>query len=193
MRKFNLLLFRLKCLGWLPVYFSLLFSNNLKIIIYEMHLWQNILTVKKFNFDVLSFIHLMAELEEFRSLVALRSQFPIPFKQKIYFYTKNDNIGKGFIIHHGYSTVIFAEKMGNYCQVWQNVTIGRNGRSRGPRIGNNVKIHAHSIVIGDIDIGDNVIIGAGSVVTKSIPSNCTIVGNPARIIKINGKKVNIKL
>ena len=40
----------------------------------------------------------------------------------------------------------------------------------------------HSVVIGNIKIRDNCVIGAGAVVTKSVPSNCTVVGNPMRII-----------
>lgn len=52
-----------------------------------------------------------------------------------------------------------------------------------PIIGNNVKIYANSLILGGITIGDNVIIGAASVVLKSVPDNCTVVGNPARIVK----------
>lgn len=48
-------------------------------------------------------------------------------------------------------------------------------------------------VIGNINIGNNVTIGAGSVVIKSIPDNCVVVGNPARIVKKNGEKVSIPL
>ncbi len=67
-----------------------------------------------------------------------------------------------------------------------SVTIGHKKLSDGtlsacPRIGNNVDIGANVVIIGDIEIGDNVIIGAGSVVVKSIPADCTVVGNPARI------------
>ena len=44
---------------------------------------------------------------------------------------------------------------------------------------------ANSVVFGNIKIGNNVTIGAGSVVTKDIPDNCVVAGNPARIIKRN--------
>ena len=50
----------------------------------------------------------------------------------------------------------------------------------------NVSINANSVVIGKITIGDNVVVGAGSVVTKSVPDNCVVVGNPAFILKENG-------
>ena len=60
-------------------------------------------------------------------------------------------------------------------------------------VGDNVIIYCGAIVLGDIHIGNNSIIGAGAVVTKDIPANCVVVGNPAGIIKRDGKKVNIHL
>lgn len=50
------------------------------------------------------------------------------------------------------------------------------------KIGNNVFIGANSIILPGVNIGDNSIIGAGSVVTKNIPENVVVAGNPARII-----------
>lgn len=52
-----------------------------------------------------------------------------------------------------------------------------------PTIGNNVTLGASVIIIGDIHIGNNVIVGAGTVITKDVPDNCTVVGNPMRILK----------
>ena len=97
-----------------------------------------------------------------------------------------NEIGSGLVIYHGNSSVIFAEKLGENCSIYQQVTLGRgkvnNGRDI-PIIGNNVSIYAGAIIIGGITIGDNVSIGAGTVITKDIPDNCTVVGNPFRIIK----------
>ena len=50
-------------------------------------------------------------------------------------------------------------------------------------IGNNVTIYTGAIVVGGIHIGNNVKIGAGAVVVKDVPNNCTVVGNPMRIIR----------
>lgn len=47
-----------------------------------------------------------------------------------------------------------------------------------------------AIVVGDIKIGNNVTIGAGTVLTKSVPDNCVVCGNPARVVKENGIRVN---
>lgn len=107
-------------------------------------------------------------------------------------------IAGGLCIFHGQGTVIGCHKAGKNLQVWQNVTIGRNPKTEvggidTPTIGNNVKIYTNSVVIGNIIIGDNVSIGAGSVVLKSIPPDCTVVGNPAYIVRRNGIRVNEKL
>lgn len=83
---------------------------------------------------------------------------------------------------HGFSTIVNCSEMGDNCLVSQNVTIGW-GKGGTPKIGNNVEVYAGAIICGGISIGDKVKIGAGAVVTKDIPSNCTVVGNPARIIK----------
>lgn len=56
-----------------------------------------------------------------------------------------------------------------------------------PKIGNNVYIAAGSRIIGNVTIGDDVVIGANSVVTKNVPSNCIVAGIPAKIIKTDIK------
>ncbi|MDD4027439.1 MAG: serine acetyltransferase [Candidatus Shapirobacteria bacterium] len=97
-------------------------------------------------------------------------------------------IGKNFKIGYGGLGVVIHSntKIGNNCLIAQNVTIGKNfGDLLVPVIGNDVYIGAGSVVFGEIVIGDNVIIGSNSVVNKNIPNNCTVVGNPMRIIKYN--------
>lgn len=49
----------------------------------------------------------------------------------------------------------------------------------------NVTVGANAVIIGNITIGNNVIVGAGSVVVKDVPDNAIVAGNPARIIKFN--------
>lgn len=93
--------------------------------------------------------------------------------------------GPGFVCIHPFATVVNAKSIGKNFTVRNNVTVGNNARNKRPTIGNNVWINANAVVIGDITLGDNVIVGAGSVVTKSIPANSVVVGNPARIIREN--------
>jgi len=98
------------------------------------------------------------------------------------------HIGKGLKLYHGHGLVVnFSTVMGNYCTLRQSTTIGNKGwigdDDDSPIIGNWVDIGANVCIIGNIRIEDHVLIGAGSVVTKSIPSGAVVVGNPARIIK----------
>ena len=97
------------------------------------------------------------------------------------------NLKGVFLCHNGFGIVINSKAVigeGTYIQ--HGVTIGARDDIRNPnapRIGQNCYIGAKATVIGDITIGDNVKIGANAVVCKDIPSNCTVVGVPARIIK----------
>ena len=97
-------------------------------------------------------------------------------------------IGKGLSLYHGQALVVNKSTViGAHCVLRNSTTIGHKKLADGsfsgcPRIGNHVDIGANVCIIGDIIIGDNVIIGAGSVVTKDVPSNCTVVGNPARVL-----------
>lgn len=97
----------------------------------------------------------------------------------------NTAVGPGLRIYHGQALVVHKHvRIGQHCVLRQSTTIGNSGRgSTCPVIGNNVDIGANVCIIGPVHIGDNVVIGAGSVITKSIPAGCTVVGNPARIIR----------
>ena len=103
-------------------------------------------------------------------------------------------IGKGLSLYHGHALVLNQGViMGENCTLRNSTTIGHKKLADGsfskcPRIGNNVDIGANVCIIGDITIGDNVVIGAGAVVTKNIPSDCVVVGNPARILEKKEEK-----
>lgn len=103
----------------------------------------------------------------------------IPYQAHIGVGTKFGYGGMGVVIHQ--NSII-----GDYCIVSQQVTIGGgNNQYPGvPKIGNNVYIAKGAIVIGGIEIGDNVTIGANAVVTKPVPSNAVVAGVPAKILRI---------
>lgn len=96
--------------------------------------------------------------------------------------------GPGLRINHfGLLIVNTKCKIGANCDIHQGVNIGTNFTPNSvPKIGNNVWIGPGVKMCGNITIGDNVVIGAGAVVTKSFPSNVTIAGVPAKIIKEEG-------
>ncbi len=77
-------------------------------------------------------------------------------------------------------------KIGDHVIIGTNVlTGGRSNKEGNPIIGNNVYIATGAKVLGDITVGDNVIIGANAVVIHDVPSNCSVGGVPAKILKEN--------
>jgi len=95
-------------------------------------------------------------------------------------------IGKGVFIDHGMGVVIGETAIvGDYTLIYQGVTLGGTGKETGkrhPTLGNNVIVGAGAKVLGNIEIGDNVRIGAASVVLRHVPTDCTAVGVPGRVI-----------
>ncbi len=103
-------------------------------------------------------------------------------------------IGRGVFIDHGMGVVIGETAIvGDYALIYQGVTLGGTGKESGkrhPTLGENVVVGAGAKVLGNIEIGNNVRIGAGSVVLRDVPSDCTVVGVPGRIIYRSGVRVN---
>ncbi|WP_055435380.1 DapH/DapD/GlmU-related protein [Lacinutrix algicola] len=102
------------------------------------------------------------------------------------------SIGKRFYIGHFGNIIINSNvKIGDDCNISQGVTIGVSGRGdkRGvPTIGNNVYIGVNAVIAGPIIIGDNCVIAANSLVTKSIARNAVVVGVPGKIVNYNSSK-----
>ncbi len=102
-------------------------------------------------------------------------------------------IGEGFFIDHGAGVVIGeTAEIGDNVTLYQGVTLGGTGKEKGkrhPTVGNNVVISTGAKVLGSFKVGDNVKIGAGSVVLKEVPSDSTVVGVPGRVVKREGTGV----
>lgn len=103
-------------------------------------------------------------------------------------------IGRRVFIDHGMGVVIGeTAEVGDNVTIYQGSTLGGTGKEKGkrhPTIGNNVVISSGAKVLGPFTVGDNSKIGAGSVVLKEVPPNCTVVGVPGRIVVKDDKKVN---
>lgn len=116
-------------------------------------------------------------------LIVIQRQFGIQISDETI-------IGKGFYISHFGTIVVSAYAViGNNVNISQGVTIGY--ANRGPRkgaavIGNEVYIGPGAKIVGKVQIGNNVAIGANAVVTHDIPDNAVVGGVPAKIISYGG-------
>jgi serine O-acetyltransferase len=104
-------------------------------------------------------------------------------------------IGRRLFIDHGMGVVIGETSViGDDVTLYQGVTLGGTGKEkskRHPTIGNGVVIGAGARVLGNIRVGDNSRVGAGSVVLRDVPDNATIVGVPGHIVLRSGQRVII--
>jgi serine O-acetyltransferase len=104
-------------------------------------------------------------------------------------------IGRRLFIDHGMSVVIGETAIvGDDVTLYQGVTLGGTGKEGGrrhPTIGNHVVVGDGAKILGNITVGNNCRIGAGSVVLRSVPEDSTVVGVPGHIIFREGKRVVI--
>jgi len=95
-------------------------------------------------------------------------------------------IAPGFFIDHGMGVVIGeTAEIGNNVTLYQGVTLGGTGVEKGkrhPTLCDNVVVGAGAKLLGNIRVGENTRVGAGSVVVNSVPANCTVVGVPAEVV-----------
>lgn len=92
-------------------------------------------------------------------------------------------IGGGLIVQHGYATIIAPRKIGKKCWVNQGVTIGYTNDDDCPTLGDNVTVYAGAKILGDVHVGNNVVVAANAVVVKDVEDNCVVGGVPAKVIK----------
>jgi len=146
---------------------------------------------------VRQFVRYFVRMDEIRNVFYYRVPFARIFsvlaKPKNTLYISTADIGSGLFIQHGFATIIMAKSIGKNCWINQQVTIGYTDRTSAPVIGDGVTIYAGAKVLGNITVGDNVTIGANAVVVKSVPSNCTVAGVPAYIIRKDGVSLRERL
>lgn len=173
-------------------------SKNKHLIDQDLQRWAEAKKLDKSNTGLL--LHFLTASTDFRTIFYFRIQSAIKHilnmycrKNSSFIIDVTTKLKGGILTGHPYCTILNADSIGENFYVNHLVTIGEVNGKR-PRIGSNVFIYTGAIIIGDVSIGNNCRIGAGAVVTKSIPDNCVVVGNPARIIKKDGKpfKINVK-
>lgn len=137
---------------------------------------------------------LLIKHREFRNLFAYRHG---KLGKLVSWWTANEatlfidtaDIGPGLFIQHGFATIITARSIGHHCWINQQVTIGFASGKGCPTIGNHVTISAGAKVLGGVHVGDHAVIGANAVVTKDVPAHATVVGAPARVVRLHGVRV----
>lgn len=186
----------LVCLGVLPclvhfvVYF---FHRNKSVIDEDLAVW-----IRQYRLSyprLLCFVYLFFWQREFRNLFYYRVKpwhylLNIILPRYPNLWLLANYIGPGFFIQHGDGARINGERIGAYCWVNQQVTIGHSNRRDKPTIEDHVKILTGARVIGKVRVGARSIIGANAVIVKDVPPDCTVVGvYPAYIVRQDGERV----
>ena len=103
-------------------------------------------------------------------------------------------IAGGVFIDHGAGVVIGeTAEIEEGVVIYQGVTLGGTGKEKGkrhPTIKKGVIISAGAKILGGFTVGEYAKIGAGAVVLKEVPAHATVVGVPAKVVRINGEKIN---
>ena len=99
-------------------------------------------------------------------------------------------IGPRLRIFHGYALVVNPpSRIGADCILRHSTTLGLSTRADdrpggAPVIGDRVEIGPHVLILGGVSVGDDAMIGGGSVVTRDVPAGAVVAGNPARVISL---------
>ena len=144
--------------------------------------------LKKCIHPNLRFIFIFRKCQESKGLFyffwrILLQRYQIKYGYQIYPKTQ---IGAGLYLGHWGALVINPlAKIGKNCNIAQGVTIGQQNRGKKagyPTIGNEVWIGTNAVIVGNIHIGNNVLIAPNSYVNFDVPDNSIVIGNPAQII-----------
>jgi len=95
---------------------------------------------------------------------------------------RENKIGPGLVVHNFSGILLLAKEIGHSCTINQGVSLANVRGSGRPVIGNNCYFGVGCKVVGGVTLGDNVVVAANSLVINDVPSGCTVMGVPARII-----------
>lgn len=177
----------------IPADFLYLFSPNRKLIEADLERYLAETPYQKCGVRALNYSLLL--IKNYRNVFYYRtenshvlriiSRFLLPQLDALEIHGQ---ISGGLRVYHNYG-VIHPYRAGKNFTVHHGVTIGKGRPSEidskivDPTFGDNIEIMSGAIVFGGIKVGDNVVIGAGTVVNKDVPDNSLVVGNPMRILK----------
>lgn len=167
-----------------------IFHKNRTLIKSDISRWLKVIG-KKYSSHT-GLIYLLGFFPEFRNLfynrIGFSAHFLNIFCQKmtsLRIITKN--IGEGLYISHGIASSISAKSIGQNCWIGHQVSIGNYDGF--PTILDNVTIHTGAVIIGDITIGNNSVIGANTTVFTDVPDNCTVYPASCRLMKWEKTKI----
>ena len=199
MRKFLLKIISVLLL-WVNVFSLLFYCTNRKEIAMDINRYLWMTPFKKAG--VLSLNYLLLFSKNFRSIFFYRickyhlwvKLFGFLIPKRLPGIELGGKIGGGVLLFHNMGCVVAPYSAGKNLTVAQGVTVGKGNKNEegrdNPILGDNVWICTNAVVFGGITIGNNVKIGAGTILNRSVPDNCVVAGNPARIIKRDGVACN---
>ena len=177
-----------------PVYLCVLTSQQRHLIEMDIERWNNVNQLDSGLFTSLNWF--LTNDKAFRNLLQHRLKNPsrsakswvhfiiarILWKPLDSLYLNTREIGGGLYIQHGFSTIVSANKIGENCRIFQQVTIGYKG-THSPVLEVNVSVTCGAKVLGNVTMHRNSIAAAGAVVINDVPPNAIVGGVPAKVIK----------
>ena len=172
------------------VYLCYLGSRQKKLIRMDVERWNKINKIDFGFFESMNWY--LTYNKEFRNLLQHRFKHPSrsllhyavarilwPPMESLFIYTKD--IGGGLFIQHGFATIISAQKIGENCRIYQQVTIGYKGEDS-PVLEDGVAVTCGAKVLGKVTMHEYSLAAAGAVVLKDVPPKAIVGGVPAKII-----------
>ena len=177
----------------LPVCLCVLCSKQKQLILADIARWNEIDQVPFGLFESLNWY--LTYKKEFRNLLLHRLKNPsrtvgayvhfivarLLWKPMDTLYIHTREIGGGLYIQHGFSTIISADKIGENCRIYQQVTIGYK-QDLCPVLEDNVSVACGAKVLGGITMHANSLAAAGAVVVQDVPQNAIVGGVPAKVL-----------